>query len=143
MSIVLFLHSLLRWVVLVSLLLSIYQLITKKEALKTSKILLMSGHTTLLIGIIQFFTSPLGISLVNTWGMANVMHDRVGRFWVVEHTSGMLIALVFITIGHIKLKKQGGNSLTLVFYILALLIILASIPWPFRDLIGRPWLTLF
>jgi len=116
---------------------SIYQLLTKKDALKTSKILLMSGHTTLLIGVVQFFISPLGLPLIKTWGMANVMHDKVGRFWVVEHTSSMLIALVLITIGHVTLKKKGQNTTTLILYILALLLIFMAIPWPYKALIGR------
>ena len=140
MFVLLLLHSLLRWIVLATLLLSIYQLLTKKDALKSSKILLMSGHTTLLIGVVQFFLSPVGLTLVKTWGMANVMHDKVGRFWVVEHTSSMLIALVLITIGHVTLKKKGGNTTTLILYILALLLIFIAIPWPYKALIGRPLL---
>jgi hypothetical protein len=68
------------------------------------------------------------------------MKDAATRFWAVEHISSMLIAIVLITIGHISLKKGGKPSLTATFYLIALLLILSAIPWPFRAGIGRPWL---
>jgi hypothetical protein len=52
----------------------------------------------------------------------------------------MLIGIILITIGHISLKKGGKASLTATFYLIALLLILSAIPWPFRVGIGRPWL---
>jgi uncharacterized MnhB-related membrane protein len=136
------LHNLLRWVVLITLLLSILKLISGRDALKTSKILLISAHTSLVLGLYQYFFGAVGYALIKNTvgGMKEVMKDAAARFWAVEHISSMIIAIVLITIGHISLKKGGKPNLTATFYLIALLLILSAIPWPFRAGIGRPWL---
>ena len=133
------LHNALRWVILISLLLSIYQLYFKKDALKTSKILLISSHSTLLLGLYQYFFGAVGIKMIQAAGMGVAMKDSTTRFWAVEHISSMLIAIVLITIGHISYKKTQNASKTTVFYVIALLLIVLAMPWPFREGIGRPW----
>lgn len=133
------LHSTLRWVILLTLLISIYQLISKKDALKTSKILLISAHISLLIGLYQYIVGPLGLKLIQAAGMGAVMKDSISRFWAIEHMSSMILAIVFITIGHLSYKKSGKGNTTLILYFLALLLILAAVPWPFRAGVGRPW----
>jgi cell division protein FtsW (lipid II flippase) len=126
-------------VILVSLLMSIYKLYSKKDALKTSKILLISSHTTLLLGLYQYFFGAVGIKMIQAAGMGVAMKDSTTRFWAVEHISSMLIAIVLITIGHISYKKTQNTSKTTVFYVIALLLIVLAMPWPFREGIGRPW----
>jgi hypothetical protein len=133
------LHNALRWVILISLLVSIYQLYSKKDALKTSKILLISSHSTLLLGLYQYFFGAVGFKMIQAAGMGVAMKDATTRFWAVEHISSMLIAIVFITIGHISYKKTQNASKTTVFYVIALLLIVLAMPWPFREGIGRPW----
>ncbi len=136
------LHNLLRWVVLITLLLSIVKLISGRDALKTSKILLISAHTSLVLGLYQYFFGAVGYAFIKNTvgGMKEVMKDASARFWAVEHISSMIIAIILITIGHISLKKGGKPNLTATFYLIALLLILSAIPWPFRAGIGRPWL---
>lgn len=133
------LHNALRWVILISLLMSIYKLYSKKDALKTSKILLISSHSTLLLGLYQYFFGAVGIKMIQAAGMGVAMKDSNTRFWAVEHISSMLIAIVLITIGHISYKKTQNASKTTVFYVIALLLIVLAMPWPFREGIGRPW----
>ena len=135
------LHNLLRWVILITLILSIAKLLTKQDALKTSKILLISAHTTLVLGLYQYFFGPVGFQLISqaAGGMKEVMKDAAGRFWAVEHILSMVIAIALITIGHIKYKKGGKPGSTTTFYLIALLLILSAIPWPFRAGISRPW----
>jgi len=133
------LHNLLRWVVLIALLLTIVKLFLKQDALKTSKVLLISAHTTLVLGLYQYFFGPVGFYFIKTMGMAAAMKDKVARFWGVEHISTMLLAIVLITIGHVKYKKGGSPKTTLILYIIALLLIFAAVPWPFREGISRPW----
>jgi hypothetical protein len=133
------LHNALRWVILISLLMSIYKLYSKKDALKTSKILLISSHSTLLLGLYQYFFGAVGIKMIQAAGMGVAMKDATTRFWAVEHISSMLIAIVLITIGHISYKKTQNASKTTVFYVIALLLIVLAMPWPFREGIGRPW----
>jgi hypothetical protein len=133
------LHNALRWVILITLLMSIYKLYSKKDALKTSKILLISSHSTLLLGLYQYFFGAVGIKMIQAAGMGVAMKDATTRFWAVEHISSMLIAIVLITIGHISYKKTQNASKTTVFYVIALLLIVLAMPWPFREGIGRPW----
>jgi hypothetical protein len=133
------LHNALRWVILISLLMSIYKLYSKKDALKTSKILLISSHSTLLLGLYQYFFGAVGFKMIQAAGMGVAMKDATTRFWAVEHISSMLIAIVLITIGHISYKKTQNASKTTVFYVIALLLIVLAMPWPFREGIGRPW----
>jgi hypothetical protein len=132
------LHNLLRWVVLIAMLFAIVQLLLKKDALKASKVLLISAHSTLVLGLYQYFFGPFGFKLIQAAGMKVAMASSAIRFWAVEHISSMLIAIILITIGHIKYKKGGAHKTTLILYILALLLIVAAIPWPFRAEIGRP-----
>ena len=77
------LHNALRWVILITLILSIYKLYTKQDALKTSKILLISSHTTLLIGLYQYFTGGVGFKMIQAVGMGEAMKNAATRFWAV------------------------------------------------------------
>ena len=132
------LHNFLRWVILIAILVAIVQLLLKKDALKVSKILLISAHSTLVLGLYQYFFGKIGFVFIKTMGMAAVMKDSVARFWAVEHIFSMLLAITLITIGHVKYKKGGAPKTTLILYIIALLLIFAAIPWPFRAAIARP-----
>lgn len=132
------LHNLLRWVILIAILVAIVQLLMNKNALKASKVLLISAHTTLVLGLYQYFFGAVGFALIKSMGMAAVMKDNLARFWTVEHIFSMVLAIILITIGHVKYKKGGSSKTTLILYILALLLIFAAIPWPFRAEIARP-----
>jgi cell division protein FtsW (lipid II flippase) len=95
----------------------------------------------LLLGLYQYFFGAVGYKLIiAAGGMKEVMKDAATRFWAVEHITSMILAIVLITIGHIRLKKGAKASTTATFYLIALLLILSAIPWPFRADIGRPWL---
>jgi len=144
------LHSVGRWVVLVLLLVAIFRSLTAGNRNFTSGdqrvglLLTIFADIMLLIGIYLFFVSPLGYEAIKTSGMAGVMKNAVSRFFAVEHQVGMLIAIILLHIG----KAQGKKSLpqrtkhrrTAIYYIIALLIIIASIPWPIREVgAGRGW----
>ncbi|MFM2362324.1 MAG: hypothetical protein RLZZ316_1226 [Bacteroidota bacterium] len=133
------LHSLLRWVILILAVLAIYQAFTKSNGLKkTSLWLLIAAHTTLLIGIYQWVVGNLGLKLIQASSMGEVMKNAATRFWAVEHFTGMLIGIILITIARGKVKKDNYKAASWL-YLIALLIILVTIPWPFRAGIGRGW----
>lgn len=133
------LHSLLRWVILILAVLAIYQAFTKSNGLKkTSLWLLIAAHTTLLVGIYQWVVGNLGLKLIQASSMGEVMKNAATRFWVVEHFTGMLIGIILITIARGKVKKDNYKAASWL-YLIALLIILVTIPWPFRAGIGRGW----
>ena len=111
---------------------------------KTGLFLLIASHTTLLIGLYQWITGPLGLKNIQAMGFGAVMKDPVFRFYGVEHLTGMVIAVILITIGRGVSKKSipdaAKHKKTFWFFFVALIIILISVPWPFRVGIGRPLL---
>ena len=71
------------------------------------------------------------------------MGDSVTRYWKIEHITGMIIAIVIAHVGNVMMKKkkdsQSKFKAGLVYFIISLVIILATIPWPFRiEGIARP-----
>ncbi len=133
------LHNVLRWVILILLLVTIFQAFAKSNGIKKSSLwLLIAAHTTLLLGFYQWFSGSLGLKLIQNAGFSAVMKDAASRFWAVEHFAGMLIAIILITIARGKAKTLNYKS-AFWLYLIALLLILVTIPWPFREGIGRPW----
>jgi hypothetical protein len=111
---------------------------------KLGLLLLISAHTTFLLGLVLWLFGSLGLSLVKNPGMGVVMKNAVMRYWVVEHFVGMLIAIALITIGRGVAKKGIPDAAKFKrafwLFLVALIIILATVPWPFRTGVGRPWL---
>lgn len=142
-------HSILRWVILILLLLSIMQSFIgwiKHRELREmdAKIWLftmISAHTTLLIGLILLFFGRYGILSNGLPEGVVLMKDSFYRFYWVEHPVGMVIATALITLGRGQVKKQITDPLkykrAFWFFILALVIILATVPWPGREIVGR------
>jgi len=134
------LHSVLRWAILILLLIALLQALGKKAGIgKSSLWLLICAHVTLLIGLYQWFTGKLGLKLIQDAGFDVVMKDAASRFWAIEHITGMLIAIILITIARGKAKVLNYKAAAWL-YLIALILILATVPWPFREGIGRPWL---
>lgn len=143
------LHSLLRWVILILLLVALYKSFADRHRAftpghkKTGLFLMIFSDIMLLLGMYQWFTGSLGLKMIQASGMSAVMKNAVTRFFAIEHLLGMVVAIILIHVGYSYSKKNIGDAVkhkrTLLFYGLALLIILISIPWPFREGIGRPW----
>lgn len=141
-SLLLFIHSWLRWIILILLLVGIFNSLSKMQrplsnvAKKMNLWLMIAAHITLLIGLYQYFFGPIGFVFFRTMGVAEVMKNSVYRFWAVEHIIGMIIAIILITITRGIAKKDiepaRKNKKLLVLYIFAIIIIIASIPWPGR-----------
>ena len=133
------LHNILRWIVLVLLLLALFQAFTKKDSLRSSSLWLMiSAHTMLLIGLYQFIAGRYGWLTVQLPEGQSVMSDKFYRFFLVEHPLMMIIAVVLISVARGKAKALAYKP-TSWLLLAALVLILAAVPWPFRELVGRPW----
>lgn len=134
-------HSGLRWVVLALMIYAIFNALRKKDFYAKSDRLLnmfamVSLHIQLVIGLILYFTSAK-VSFVEGW-----MKNQLLRFYGMEHILLMIIAIILVTIGHAKAKRASEpakkHKTILLFYAIGLILILASIPWPFRQL-GAGW----
>ena len=93
---------------------------------------LIATHTQVVLGLVLYFISPLGIKSFSANGAA-VMKDATLRLYAVEHISVMLIAAVILTIGYSKQKRTEDSTTKFkrisIFYGLALVLILSRIPW--------------
>ncbi len=136
-------HSGLRWVVLILLLAAIGRAFARKNVglyEKSDKMInlfaMVSLHTQLLLGLILYFTSPK-VTFIQGW-----MKVSQSRFYGMEHIAVMLIAIVLVTIGRRKAENATEpakkHKTIALWYTIGLILILASIPWPFRNL-GAGW----
>ncbi len=147
-NVLLSLHSIFRWVILLLLLINIIRhaaAVNKPFSGTDKKLglwLMIAAHITLLIGLYQWFTGGLGFQNIKNNGMHTVMQNGMYRFFAVEHTTGMIIAIIIITVARGIFRKNitdnKKHKRSLILYVLALLIILACIPWPGMENIGRP-----
>lgn len=149
-SAMLHVHSAGRWVVLLLLLFAILNSLIagKRPYIRTDNrlglLLTIAADLMLLVGIYLWFVGDWGYKLIQNNGMSAVMKDATLRFFAVEHLAGMLIAIILIHIGKAQGRKaisdKAKHRRTMIFYLVALLIILASIPWPIREAFaGRGW----
>ncbi len=135
-------HSLVRYFLLIALILVIIRSLMgwmNKSAYsklddKLSLGLFMLTHTQLLLGIILYFISPIVIF------SGASMKDPIARYWLVEHNTGMIIAIVLITMGRITMKKLtdgvAKHKRLFIFNAIALVIILAMIAQSQRGFFG-------
>lgn len=134
-------HSGLRWVVLILMVLAIANSLISRTYEKKHKMInlfaMISLHIQLLIGFILYFISPR-VQFFDGW-----MKDASYRFYGMEHLVGMIVAIGLVTIGRKIAEKQVADSdkhkKIRIFYTIALVIIIASIPWPFRTALGGEW----
>jgi len=132
------LHNALRWVLLLLLLWNLIQAITKKESLASSSLWLMiTAHTMLLIGLYQAIAGRYGWTSLNLPAGSSVMSDSFYRFFLIEHPVLMISSIILITLARGKAMQRNYRSVTWLLAI-ALVLILAGIPWPGRELVGRP-----
>ena len=143
-------HSLLRYALLILLVLTIIksfrgwqkQLNFDAGTERLSFFSTLAAHLQLLTGLVLYWISPIlkyGRNHADGW-----MGDNFLRYWMMEHLVGMVLAIALITIGRILMKKSANDiqrhKRIFVYFLIALLIILIMIPWPFRAVIGRAWL---
>ena len=128
-------HSGWAYVVLLALVVAIINsligYISKREFSTNDKRMALFGliatHVQIVIGIILYFVSPLGLNSFGDMGNAQL------RLTALEHPITNVIAITLITIGWSKHKKAlTGNSkfkTILIFYAIGLLMLLSRIPW--------------
>ncbi|MFZ1527442.1 MAG: hypothetical protein WAT19_01750 [Ferruginibacter sp.] len=148
MQVVLVIHNLLRWAVLLFGIWTVINAITglsSKRAYsnadnKSNLFFMISCDIQLLLGLILYFS--------NGWfdraksGMGEVMKVANERFFTMEHALMMIIAWILVHVGRSAVKRAATDNAKhkkmLIWFGIGLLLILASIPWPFREEIARP-----
>ena len=137
-------HSGIRWVVLGLLIYAIINAFSKWQGkkvfdagdLKKNMFAMVATHLQFVIGLVLYFISPR-VTFAEGW-----MKNTASRFFGMEHFVMMLIAIILISIGYSRSKRAADDKkakTTFWFYFIALVIMLAGIPWPFRQALGSAW----
>lgn len=148
--IILAFHSLMRWLVLVSLLYALYRSykgwFTGKafswQDNTVRQITASVAHLQLIIGLWLYLISPIVAWFLHHFTEA--VHNRPVRFFGMEHSTMMFTAIVLITIGSASAKRKKTDKAKFktmtIWFTIALLVILVSVPWPFSPFASRPYL---
>ncbi len=141
-------HSLWRWEVLIILVCSLsiffYKRKRKLPFSSTDKFLLkataISFYIQLFLGFILYVSSPITQYFLQHFGES--IHLRQIPFFGMEHSSMMIIAAICLTAGMLKSKNADTDDrrfkILLIWFGIAVMIVLSSIPWEFSPLTSRP-----
>ena len=144
------LHNLLRWIILILLLLSIFKSYVGSTSKKSfdpadKKIWLftmIASHITLLLGLYQWLFGTLGLFTYEIPADTSMMKNPTLRFFQMEHPISMILAILMITLGYGMAKKNVDDATkykkALRYFVLALILIMVAVPWPFRGIVARP-----
>ncbi len=141
-------HSLLRWVVLAAGLVAFGRAVAGMRGRRpwtpgdgrAGQLFVGILDLQLLIGIgLYLVFSPITRAAFQDFGAA--MGSPILRFWAVEHSLGMVIAVALAHVGRVRVRKTTDpvrrHRLAAMFFGLALILIFATIPWPGMPA-GRP-----
>lgn len=144
-----FLHSLFRWIVLLSLVYAIWRSFRgyfyHKTFTKTDNSVrhwtATIAHIQLILGILLYTKSPIVKYFWNNFTEAKASLDLL--FFGMIHIFLMLSAVVLITIGSAFAKRKNTDSekfkTMLIWFAIALAVIFIAIPWPFSPFVNRPY----
>lgn len=131
-------HNALRWIVLVAGLLTLVKAAgglrgdRPYDAARRAGVAFMASlHLQLVLGLLLFVVSPMVHQAMGD--MAATMQDPGTRFFIAEHPTLMVIAVVVATVGSIISKNADNDAARhrklLVFTVVTLLLLLGGIPW--------------
>ena len=137
----LWLHSWLRWAVLLTGLVAWFRAISGKTARRPwtpqdelwGLLLTISVDLQFLVGLVLYlFLSP--ITRLGLRNFAAAMQINVARFFTVEHVIGMIAGVALVHIARVKIRKAADadrkHRLAMVLFGIALVVMIISIPWP-------------
>src|SRR5690606_11202115 len=141
-------HSLVRWLVLAALLIAITCAysgwLSKRKFSRFDNAVrhwtTTIAHIQLILGLWLYVISPFSNHFLRHF--PETVHQRHFRFFGMEHSLMMVVAVVLVTIGSAKAKRKAADNekfkTMAIWYTIGLLIILASIPWAFSPFTSRP-----
>ncbi len=142
-------HSIFRWLVLVSLVFTIFRSFQGwrcgRDFTKTDNAArhwtATIAHIQLVLGIILYSQSPV---VKYFWtNLKEAKHNLDSAFFGIIHIALMLVVIILITIGSAlaKRKSTDNEKFKTLFYwfMIAFIVIFIAIPWPFSPLANRPY----
>ena len=135
-GVLLFLHGLIRWVVLFA---AIWAIARPKER-RPGLVFVASLDAQVLLGVVLYlFASPITHAAFTAMGEAMKNHEL--RFWIVEHPFAMIFALVCAHVGRVRMRRAKDAELSgrraRLWTSLALIALVIGQPWPGLPY-GRP-----
>jgi hypothetical protein len=136
----LWLHSWLRWAVLLTGLVAWLRGVGGKTARRPwtpqdelwGLLLTVSVDLQFVVGLVLYILSPITRISFQNFGAA--MQINVARFFTLEHVIGMIAAIALVHIGRVKIRKapdaERKHRLAMLLYGIALVLMFISIPWP-------------
>ena len=136
----LWLHSWLRWAVLLTALVAWLRAISGKTARRPwtpqdelwGLLLTVSVDLQFVVGLALYGLSPITRLALRNFGAA--MQINVARFFTLEHVIGMIAGIALVHIARVKIRKAADadrkHRIAMVLYGIALVLIIISIPWP-------------
>lgn len=135
----LYLHSYTRWLVLAAALVALA--VSWRALLGTrahgrpeqlsARVFARLLDVQVLLGLALYALSPVVRAALADFGAAMAVKEL--RFFGVEHITGMVLALVFVNVGAVRVRRAESDALKVrraVFWqTAAVLAILVSIPW--------------
>lgn len=133
------LHSWLRWAVILLGIFAVLRAITAVRSRRwtpadnrAGMFFTMALDLQFLLGLLLYFVvSPITKAALQHMDAA--MRSSALRFWAVEHPSAMLVALILAHAGRTVVRRAPEakkGRMALIFFVLALLVILGMTPWP-------------
>ncbi len=146
----LLLHSYTRWAVLASLLFALYRGVSGWRSGRVfgktddrARVLAVTfSHLQFVIGFVLYFVSPVVDAFWSGAAARNASFEI--SFFGIIHLGLMTTAIGVLSVGSSLVKRTPTDhkkfSTLVLYFSIALVIILLAVPWPFSPLAARPWL---
>lgn len=151
-TVILSIHSVVRWLVIISAVLAFGRAIAGWLGKKTwsaidnqlGSFFVSAMDLQMLVGgILYFFLSPITGAVLRNFG--STMQNEGLRYFGLVHVLIMIVAMGLAHLGRSLSQKTIGDpkkfQRAVLWFGLAIVLILLAIPWPFLS-IGRPWLRI-
>lgn len=145
----LILHSWTRWLVLISLIYTTYHAFRSWWTDRSPRIwntrlmdfTLLIAYLQMVLGLCLYSLSPFVAAFWQQ--LPQSLHLREVRFFGIEHSVSMLVAVALMRIGTYRAKRQKPDAqrfkTIFLWFGVALLLLLSSIPWGLPPLVNRPF----
>lgn len=140
-------HNIIRWLVVVTGLIAVgiafRGLLTHRKwsdyDRKTGLIFTILVDIQLMVGVVLYFIySDWALKAILEKGMGTVMGNGTYRFFAIEHAFYMILGFIFAHLGSALPKKvtesAGKYKRAALWFTLAVLLIIAGVPWGSRPL---------
>lgn len=140
----LFFHSILRWLILLSV--AVAGGAALQGWLRGLPVIVWQRMVAIWAMVLCHVQLVLGLAI---YAIRFEAYGRIGgqymRFWKYEHAGAMVLAIALVTFGRLASKQarteRAKHMRVAIFYLLALLLMLAMTPWPTSAMgDGRGWL---